>query len=196
MISSYLIFPMMAGLASVSTSLVTTLLTEKWLPCVPYLRIYCFTLAFYPVHTSNLQAINAMGRSDIFLKLELIKKGLGLGLLVIAVTCFDSPMAIALTGVVSTLINCFVNAYPNKSLIEYSYVEQLKDILPSFSISMVMCLVVLSVEYLGFPSIVTLMLQIGVGVTIYVLLSAAFRLAPFCKLIKMMAGHFQANKQR
>ena len=186
MISSYLIFPMMAGLASVSTSLVTTLLTEKWLPCVPYLRIYCFTLAFYPVHTSNLQAINAMGRSDIFLKLELI----------IAVTCFDSPMAIALTGVVSTLINCFVNAYPNKSLIEYSYVEQLKDILPSFSISMVMCLVVLSVEYLGFPSIVTLMLQIGVGVTIYVLLSAAFRLAPFCKLIKMMAGHFQANKQR
>ena len=73
-LSSYVIFPMMAGLAAVAPALVELLLTEKWLPCVPYMQIYCFSLAFYPVHSCNLQAINAMGRSDIFLKLEISKR--------------------------------------------------------------------------------------------------------------------------
>ena len=66
MMNSYIIFPMMAGLAAVATPLIRILLTDKWLPCVPYMQIYCFSMAFYPVHTCNLQAINAMGRSDHF----------------------------------------------------------------------------------------------------------------------------------
>lgn len=85
MMSAYIIFPMMAGLAAIAEPLVRLLLTDKWLPCVPFMQIYCFTFAFWPVHTSNLQAINAMGRSDIFLKLEIIKKSYGLIALVIAV---------------------------------------------------------------------------------------------------------------
>lgn len=186
MLSSYLIFPMMAGLASVSTALVTLLLTEKWLPCVPYMRIYCFTLAFYPVHTSNLQAINAMGRSDVFLKLELIKKAMGLALLVVAVTCFDSPMAIAMTGVFSTLVNCFVNAYPNKELIDYSYAEQMKDLLPSLGVALAMAAAVLAVEWLGLGSLLTLVIQVIVGVAVYVLLSSVFRLAPFQLLLGIL----------
>ena len=72
--SAYIIFPMMAGLAACSAPIIALLLTDKWLPCVPYMQIYCFTLAFYPVHSCNLQTINAMGRSDMFLKLEIIKK--------------------------------------------------------------------------------------------------------------------------
>ena len=186
MLSSYLIFPMMAGLASVSNSLVTLLLTEKWLPCVPYMRIYCFTLAFYPVHTSNLQAINAMGRSDVFLKLELIKKGMGLAMLTIAVTCFDSPMAIAMTGVFSTLVNCFVNAYPNKDLINYSYAEQMKDLLPSLSLSLVMAATVLTVELLDLDSLLTLVIQVLVGVAVYTVLSAVFRVTPFRMLMGLI----------
>lgn len=84
---------MMAGLAGVAVPRVELLLTDKWLPCVPFVQINCLSLAFYLVHTSNLQAINAMGRSDMFLKLELIKKGIGLVALVIAVAFFDSPIA-------------------------------------------------------------------------------------------------------
>jgi len=76
--SAYVIFPVMAGLAAVASPLVRLLLTDKWLPCVPYMQIYCFSLAFYPVHSCNLQAINAVGRSDIFLKLEIIKKSIGI----------------------------------------------------------------------------------------------------------------------
>ncbi|MBO5929513.1 MAG: lipopolysaccharide biosynthesis protein [Clostridia bacterium] len=173
--SAYLIFPVLMGLAGVAKPLVQVLLTDKWLPCVPYLQIYCFTLIFTPVHTCNLQAINAMGRSDLFLKLEIIKKAYGILLLVAAVVFFDSPIAIALSGVASTLLSCFVNAFPNKKLIGYSYFEQIKDLLPALSFSVVMLGVVLLVGLLPIPSILTLLLQVIGGVGIYIALSLIFR---------------------
>lgn len=185
-LSSYVIFPMMAGLAGVAEPLVEVLLTEKWLPCVPFMQIYCFSLAFYPVHTSNLQAINAMGRSDIFLKLEVIKKGVGIISLMIALAWFDSPIAIALTGAVTTLISCFINASPNKKLIDYSYLEQMKDILPSFLISVAMCAVVLLVGQLAMNPLLLLIIQILTGIFVYVALSAIFRIEPFEILIEMI----------
>lgn len=177
--SAYIIFPFMAGLAGIAEPLVRLLLTEKWLACVPFLQIYCFTLAFFPVHTCNLQAINAMGRTDLFLKLELIKKTYGLGALVIAVVYFDSPIAIALTGVITTLISCFVNASPNKKLVGYSYRAQVFDILPSLCLSVAMLACVLAVNLLSLPAWITLVIQIVVGVAVYVLLSVLFRPRPF-----------------
>ena len=187
-LSAYILFPMMAGLAGVATPLVRLLLTDKWLPCVPYMQIYCFSLAFYPVHSCNLQAINAMGRSDIFLKLEIIKKTIGIAALVAAVFCFDSPIAIAMTGVFTTVTSCFINAYPNKKLIGYSYLEQMKDILPSFALSFVMLAAVLAVELLELNGLVTLVLQVAVGVAVYVTASALLRLEPFRMLLKLLPG--------
>lgn len=184
MLSAYIIFPMMAGLAGVATPLVSLLLGEKWLPCVPYMQIYCFSLAFYPVHSCNLQAINAMGRSDVFLKLEIIKKSYGLAALLIALVCFDSPIGIALTGTVTTLISCFVNASPNKKLIGYSYFEQMKDILPSLLAALAMCGCVLAVGMLQLPDILLLAIQIVAGVAVYVLLSALLRLEPYRILLR------------
>ena len=186
MLSSFIIFPMMAGLAGVAEPLVTLVLTEKWLPCVPYMRIYCFTLAFYPVHTCNLQAINAMGRSDIFLKLEIIKKAMSIGSLCIAVFCFDSPIAIAMTGVFTSLISCFINASPNKKLVGYSYLEQMKDILPSLLIAAVMFGAVLCVELLRLDSLVTMAIQVAVGVVVYIGLAALLRLEPFRFLLNLL----------
>ena len=186
MISSYIVFPVMAGLAGVATPLISLLLTEKWLPSVPYMQIYCFTLAFYPVHMCNLQAINAMGRSDIFLKLEIVKKGLGIGALLVAVFCFDSPIAIAMTGAFTTVISCFINAYPNKKLIDYSYFEQMRDILPSIAAAVVMLGAVLAVQLLGLGAFATLAVQIGLGVAVYVAVSVIFRLEPFRLLLNML----------
>lgn len=185
-LSSYIIFPMMAGLAGVAAPMISLLLTDKWLPCVPYLQIYCFSLAFYPVHTCNLQAINATGRSDIFLKLELIKKAIGLVCLFVAVFCFQSPIAIAASGIVIGLISSFINAFPNQKLINYSYFEQIKDILPSMLCSFVMLGAVLAVQLLGLSTILTLALQIAAGMIVYVLLSVIFRLAPFRMLLKII----------
>jgi teichuronic acid exporter len=94
--SSFVIFPMMVGLAVTAEPLVKLLLTDKWLPCVPFLQIFCASYALMPIHTANLQAINALGRSDIFLKLEIIKKIVGLSIL--GVTVFYGVYAIALGG--------------------------------------------------------------------------------------------------
>ena len=179
MVSAYTLFPMMAGLAAVATPIISLLLTDKWLPAVPYMMIYCFSLAFTPVHSCNLQAINAMGRSDIFLKLEIIKKTVGIGSLVIAVFCFDSPIAIAMTGIFTTVISCFVNAYPNKKLINYSYFEQMRDILPSFALAMVMFGAVYAMSYISLHYVVVLVLQIFAGATIYLIGSFAFKLKGF-----------------
>ena len=186
MISSYIVFPVMAGLAGVATPLISLLLTEKWLPSVPYMQIYCFTLAFYPVHMCNLQAINAMGRSDIFLKLEIVKKGLGIGALLVAVFCFDSPIAIAMTGAFTTVISCIINAYPNKKLIDYSYFEQMRDILPSIAAAVVMLGAVLAVQLLGLGAFATLAVQIALGVAVYAAVSVIFRLEPFRLLLNML----------
>lgn len=185
-LSAFILFPMMAGLAGVAEPLISLLLTDKWLPCVPYLRIYCFTLAFSPVHTCNLQAINAMGRSDIFLNLEIIKKSIGITALVIAVVFFDSPLAIAMTGVVTTLISCFINAYPNKTLVNYTYFEQMRDILPSFFMAAAMLGVVMTVELLELSSLVTMLVQIPVGVVVYFALAALLRPEPFRLLVKLL----------
>lgn len=185
-ISSFILFPLMAGLAGVATPLVTLLLTEKWLPCVPYLQIYCFTLAFNPVHMCNLQAINAMGRSDIFLKLEIIKKTIGLTALAIAVFCFHSPIAIAMTGVFTVLISCFINASPNKKLIGYSYFEQMRDLIPSFLAAVVMLGAVLAVQLLNLSLILTLATQVAVGVMVYVGLALVCRLRPMLLLLQLL----------
>jgi teichuronic acid exporter len=144
--SSFIIYPMMVGLAVTAEPLVKILLTDKWLPCVPFLQIFCASYALMPIHTANLQAINALGRSDIFLKLEIIKKIMGLSIL--AVTVFYGVYAIALGQVLSGVISTFINAYPNKKLLNYSYIEQWNDIMPSLILSLVMGAVVYSFKHL------------------------------------------------
>lgn len=185
--SAYISFPIMAGLAAVSPALISLLLTDKWLPCVPYVQIFCFSLAFNPIHTCNLQALNAMGRGDVFLRLELVKKSYGLILLIAAVVLFDTPIALAMTGVVTTVISCFVNAYPSRQLLGYSYLEFIMDILPSFLLSVAMAVAVMFVDRLALGNLETLLVQIALGVVIYILGSAIFRIDSFsyiCRKIK------------
>lgn len=185
-ISAYIIFPMMAGLAAVSEQLVVLLLTDKWLPCVPYMQIYCFTLAFTPVHTCNLQAINAMGRSDLFLKLEIIKKIYGVLALLIAVWCFDSPIAIALTGVFTAFISWFVNALPNKKLISYSYLEQINDVFPALLMSMIMYGVVVNIKVVALPIVLLLIIKVFVGITVYLVISMIIKPKSYLTLVEMI----------
>lgn len=193
MISSYIIFPTMAGLAAIATPMVSVILSDEWLPCVPFLQIYCISQAFYPVHSCNLQAINAMGRSDIFLKLEIIKKSCGMVFLTIAVIFFKDPIVIAITSVITTFISCFINAYPNKKLIGYSYFSQMKDILPSVLLSLTMFAVVTILGMAQINIFVLLILQIITGVLIYVLLSVIFKPTPF-KMLTKMIKQFINNK--
>ena len=166
--SSFIVLPAMAGLAAVAKPLVTVLLTEKWLLCVPFLQICCIDFAFYPIHTANLQAINALGRSDVFLKLEIIKKTVGVIILAVTLLVFKTIEAIAWGAVVSTLIAAVINSWPNRKFIGYGYIEQMKDIMPSMLMAIVMFIVVNLLNGLGLPVVLLLVVQIIVGIICYV----------------------------
>lgn len=166
-LSAFFIFPLMALLAGVAKPMVRLVLTDKWISCVPYIQIFCFSYAFWPVHTSNLQAINAMGRSDIFLRLEVYKKVLGWSTLAFAVFYFDDPIAIAATSIVMTIISCFINCYPNKYLLRYSYSEQMKDILPYFSAAIASFLLIVRIDNIFNNSILTIVTQVTIAIFLY-----------------------------
>ncbi|MCH5187311.1 MAG: lipopolysaccharide biosynthesis protein [Oscillospiraceae bacterium] len=163
--STFLIFPAMAGLAAVAKPLTVILLTEKWLPAVPFIQFCCFTYAFWPVHTANLQAIKAIGRSDIFLKLEIIKKVIGITTLI--VTLPFGLYAMMIGRCVSTISSSLINAFPNRRLIGYSYGEQIRDMLPSLLLSAAMCAIVLAVGLLNLNVWLTMLIQIIVGGGVY-----------------------------
>lgn len=182
--SSFLIFPMMIGMAAVAEPLIRIVLTDRWLSSVPFLQIACFNFALWPIHTANLQAINAMGRSDIFLKLEIIKKIVGIIILVISL--YFGIYAIALGGVISGIISTFINAYPNKELLNYSYREQCLDIMPSFIISFVMGGIVYLFNFLTISVCKILILQIVSGVIIYILLAKMLKIESYTYLVSTM----------
>lgn len=193
-ISSYIIFPMMAGLAAVAEPMVSLILTDKWLPCVPYLQIFCFSFAFWPIHTCNLQAVNAMGRSDIFLRLEIIKKSYGIIILMIAVFCFDSPLAIAMTSAVTAVISSYVNSFCNKKLIGYSYFQQMRDILPSFILSGIMCAIVYWIGTYNMTNLTKIIVQISTGMFFYITASYLTKNAAMMKIIQVIkhkSEHFR-----
>ncbi len=175
--SVYIIAPLMMAVAFCAKPLVRVVLTEKWLPCVPFLRIFCITYMFYPVHTANLNAIKALGRSDLFLKLEFIKKVIGLTLLL--VTYRISVMAMGYSLLVSSVTSQLINTWPNKTLLHYRYLEQLKDILPSILLAVFMGSCMWLVSLAGLPDIVTLVLQILLGLAIYLAGSALLKFDTF-----------------
>ena len=190
--SSFILFPMMVGLAVIAEPLVKILLTEKWLPAVPFLQIYCLIYALWPIHTANLQAINALGRSDIFLKLEIIKKIVGFAIL--GVTVFYGVYAIALGGLVSGVISIVINSYPNTKLLNYRSKEQLKDIMPSLLLSLVMGVVVYSIQLIGLSVWSTLLTQVCVGVILYLAIAWIFKLECFIYLISTGKDIFNSRK--
>lgn len=183
-ISTYIMMPIMMGLAVCAVPLTRLLLTEKWIPSVIFLRIYCFSYAFYPIHTANLNAIKAMGRSDLFLKLEIAKKAIGIVLLL--ATMFISVEAMAYGLIISTLTSQIINSWPNKKLLGYSYLEQVKDMLPQIALSCVMGAVVYSVSFFDLGDVLTLLIQVPTGIVVYALCSWLFKVESFTYLLKML----------
>lgn len=182
--SIYIIAPLMIGLAACGTPLVRLLLTEKWLPAVPYLRIFCISFMLYPVHTTNLNAIKSMGKSDIYLRMEIVKKVIDVVLLL--ATMWHSVMAMAYSLLISDVISLYINCNPNKKLINYGFFDQLKDILPGILLAMIMGVCVSMVDVLGLPDILTLMIQAAVGAAIYIGVSALLKLDSFMYIWNMI----------
>ena len=188
-LSSYIMCPIMVGLAVCANPLVSVLLTEKWISCVPYLRIFCFSYAWYPVHTANLNAIKAIGRSDIFLKLEVIKKIIGIGVLLLVVDKGIGMIAgsLLLTSVISSIIN----AFPNKRLINYGYGEQIRDIIPATVLSLIMGGMLWGITLLPITNLLKLIIMIPAGIIIYVLGSKKLKLEEYEHVIEVIKRYIK-----
>lgn len=190
--SSYVMMPMMAGLAVCAEPIVRLLLTEKWLPCVPYMRVFCLVYAFYPLHTANLNAIKAMGRSDIFLKLEIIKKLVSTVLLVASMGM--GVYAIALSQLAAGIASQLINAWPNGKMLGYSYPQQLRDMLPAIGLSALMALCVWPVSRLGLGDFATLLIQIPLGAVIYATLSKLLHIDSFDYILETVKKLLRGRK--
>ncbi len=182
--STYVMAPLMMGLAFCATPIVKLVLTDKWLPCVPFLRIFCITYMFWPVHTANLNAINAMGRSDWFLRLEIIKKIMGMTILLS--TMWFGVKAMAYSLLLSSALSQIINSWPNRKLLGYGYLEQLRDFAPGILLAVGMGVCIYFIGFLPLETIVTLLIQIIAGITIYVGVSAILKLEEFEYLLGMV----------
>lgn len=191
--STFLMMPAMIGLAVCAEPLVQLILTEKWLPCVLFLRIFCITYAFYPIHTANLNAIKAMGRSDLFLKLETIKKTVGI--IAILITMWISVQAMAYSFLVTTILNQIINSWPNKKLLNYSYLEQVKDMMPQILLSLGMGAAIYAVSFLHLSASLTLLIQIPLGVLVYWSGSKIFHVESYTYIIEMVKN-FKKRKKK
>lgn len=191
--STFLMMPAMIGLAVCAEPLVQLILTEKWLPCVLFLRIFCITYAFYPIHTANLNAIKAMGRSDLFLKLEIIKKTVGI--IAILITMWISVQAMAYSFLVTTILNQIINSWPNKKLLNYSYLEQVKDMMPQILLSLGMGAAIYAVSFLHLSASLTLLIQIPLGVLAYWSGSKIFHVESYTYIIEMVKN-FKKRKKK
>lgn len=182
--ATFIIMPLMVGFAVCSKQLVSLILTDKWLPAVPFMQIFCISFAFYPIHTANLNAIKAMGRSDLFLKLEIIKKSIGVVTIIIAVKF--GVMAMAYSMLVTSFISQVVNSWPNKKLLNYSYLEQVKDMLPQIGLSLLMGIIVYFVSFLHLNSLITLLIQVPIGVIVYWLFSKLLHIESYEYIVGML----------
>lgn len=173
-ISAYVIFPLMMGLAGCSKPLINLVLTEKWLPCVPYLIMFCIAFMFHPIQAANLNAIKAIGRSDVFLRIEIRKKIVGIiGLIC---TMFVSVKAMGYSMIAIAFISQVISSLPCKRLFGYGLREQIRDILPSGMLSLTMGLIVYVMQFIPLSDYVILPIQVIVGAMIYIIGSKIFRI--------------------
>ena len=183
-IETYVMMPMMMGLAVCSRALISLLITDKWLPCVPYLQILCVIYAFYSVSTTKYNAYKSIGRSDVYLKMTTITSFVDI--LILLASMPYGVMAIALGGLASAAFNHIVNAVASKKLFCYRYRDQLMDLIPNSLLSLAMGAAVYAVFWLHLPTYLTLAVQVILGVVLYVLLSTLFHVESFDYMLNML----------
>ena len=182
--SNYIMAPLMLGIACMAESLVKIFLTEKWMPCVPYLRLFCVFYVFQPLHTANTNAIKALGRSDTRLKQEILTKIVGSISILIALPY--GPMYIAYSAFVANFVILFINNWPNRKLLRYTFEEQMKDIMPSTLLAAFMGGCVYGISFIRMPQIPKMILQVVIGIVVYIACSAILQLDSYKYLLDIV----------
>lgn len=157
-------FVLMLGMAACAESLIYVLIGEQWLECVPMLQVICTYGMLYPLHALNLNMLQVQGRSDLFLKLEIIKKIIAIGPLLLGI--FVDIYLMLVGSLITSLISYYLNAYYSGPFLNYSIKEQIKDILPSFGVAVAMAVPVYAMSFIPLNPFILLPLQIMVGAVI------------------------------
>lgn len=184
-ITSYVLWPIMTILAVCSINIVNIVLTKKWLPIVPFLKIYCISYAFYPIQVINHNAIKSIGRSDVCLKLEILKKIIDF--VVIVFTIRFGIFYIALGTVACSIINQLINFIPNKKYFNYNYLEQIMDFMPSILLSILIGLFVSLIEFIEINIYIKLLLQALISLMIFVGTSVLFKIDSFFQCLELFS---------
>lgn len=180
-----IITPCMLGLAIIARPLVLFLLTEKWLPCVPFLQLLCIAGIFWPLHVINLNVLQALGRSDLFFRLEVLKQILvGIS---IAVTYRWGIQAMIYGQITVNILGYYLNSYYSGKLINYPLKEQIFNLTPYLATSIIMGIGVYSVQLLPFPNNWSLLIsQVLAGVVVYMVLSLIFKMSAFLEIVEIV----------
>ena len=185
-VSAFLIFPLLVGLSAVAEPLVLVLLKEQWLFAAVLLKIICFAMMWYPIHSINLNLLQVKGKSDLFLRLEVIKKIIG-----VAILCATLPVglvAMCWGQILSSLLSLAINTYYTGKLIQVGFIRQMKDLFPVLVLSLAMWLVVTGVQMLVEPAGLKLAVGILVGILFYAGLSRMFKFPELKEMTDILRG--------
>ncbi len=194
-IASFLVFPSLLGFFAVSDNFIKILLTEKWIFISPYLKVFCVVYMFNLIQIGNIQATQALGRSDLVLKTEIIKKITYFIIVILFIFLFDSPILLASSEILCYIIATVINVYPNKKLLNFKYRYLILDLLPNLIISIVMCVCVYMLNFLNTNIYLTFALQILVGVTIYVFLNLIIKNKSLFYVLDMIKSYLLKQKK-
>jgi teichuronic acid exporter len=188
-------FPLMIGLAIVAKPLVLVMLTEKWLPCVPYLQLLCMVGLLYPLHAINLNVQIAMGRSDLVFRLEIYKKAMITAMIFIT---YRWGIAAMIYGQIATsIIAYYMNSYYTGKLLSYPIVAQIRDFAPVLGLASIMGCVVYLAGYLPVQSTMMLLFsQVSIGVVLYIFLCSLTRISSFTEIVSMAQEKYQSIHHR
>lgn len=190
--SMYVVLPVLFGLYTIAEPLTLLILTEKWLPSVPFMKLSCIVCMFWPL-THRSHAINALGRSDITLRISIIGKGLTI---ISIVVCIQFGIYALLLGtIVASVISVFVESYYVKKILGYSFSELLQDICPPFCLALFMSFLVNIVGRIDLPYFVVLCLQIIVGIVIYIIGSCIFKFKGFEAILMQLKSFVTIGKK-
>lgn len=186
-LNCFICVPMMLGLSAIGTNFIIALFSKKWIESGLLLSIICIGYSFYPMHSANLQAIYSVGRSDIALKLEVIKRSLSIILIIACIPLGIYAMTISV--VISSMLSTVINSYPNKKLLKYNIVDQIKDVAIYYMMSFVMMIIVVVVGRClnGINIYLLLAIQIIAGISVYIIESIIIKPYAFqycCSLLK------------
>ncbi len=193
--STFVAFPLMTLFAMLAKPLILIVYGEQWLPAVPFVVITSLALAFRPFDTINVQAINARGRSDIFLKLVVFRRIVGLIVMLTMLRVGIIPFMIA-SAVVYGPLGVIVNSLPNLGLLKYSIVMQVMDIFPFAALSCVLAGVVACIGLIPADPRILVLPQIVIGFASYLALAVFFRLRPVAEFAGMLLPRVQKRAPR